>query len=98
MQRLHVNTYLLLSMTGNPGPHLSCLWRGWLEQQVDTIGRKNTLESPWAGSKGLGPDHLVTFTALSDLGFQLEGKYNEAEEIDRRTLEGRDKMLGMEQP
>jgi len=42
----------------------------------------------------------VTLTALSDLGlvFQLQGKYNEAEEIDRRALAGRGKMLGMEHP
>ena len=50
--------------------------------------------------EGLGPDHLVTLTAISDLGSVLrhQGKYEAAKEMNRRALQGREKTLGVEHP
>ena len=50
--------------------------------------------------EGLGPDHLLTLTAISDLGSVLwhQGKYEAAEEMNQRALHGREKALGVEHP
>ena len=50
--------------------------------------------------EGLGPDHLVTLTAISDLGSVLrhQGKYEAAKEMNQRALQGREKALGVEHP
>ncbi len=50
--------------------------------------------------EGLGPDHLLTLTAISDLGSVLwhQGKYEAAEEMNQRALHGREKALGAEHP
>ena len=48
----------------------------------------------------LGPEHPYTLTSVSKLGSVLEslGKYEDAEAMHRRALEGREKVLGPEHP
>jgi len=84
-------------------------WESWaalilpvarLAEATGRYGRAEELTQIALGrlEKGLGPDHLVTLTAISDLGsvFWHQGKYMEAEEMSRRALESREKALGVE--
>ena len=50
--------------------------------------------------KGLGPVHPDTLIGVSNLGWVLwrQGKYEEAEGMHRRALEGRDKVLWARAP
>jgi hypothetical protein len=48
----------------------------------------------------LGEEHPDTLTSLNRLAAVLrhQGRYEEAEEMNRRALKGREKMLGKEHP
>ena len=48
----------------------------------------------------LGPEHPSTLTSVNNLGLvlQRQGKYEEAEAMHRRDLEGSEKVLGPEHP
>lgn len=48
----------------------------------------------------LGAEHPDTLTSVSQLGTALsrQGKYEEAEAMQRRALQGREKVLGAEHP
>jgi tetratricopeptide (TPR) repeat protein len=48
--------------------------------------------------KALGPYHTSTLDIVNNLGFlyRKQGKLNKAENMDRRTLERRERMLGKE--
>jgi Tfp pilus assembly protein PilF len=48
----------------------------------------------------LGPEHPDTLTSVNNFGLMLRsmGKYEEAEAMHRRALEGREKVLGPEHP
>jgi hypothetical protein len=51
-----------------------------------------------AREKALGPEHVDTVTSIDNLGTVLErqGKYEEAEAMHRRALEGYEEVLGLE--
>lgn len=48
----------------------------------------------------LGKEHPLTLTSVSNLAgvLQYQGKYEAAEAMNRRALEGREKVLGKEHP
>jgi Tfp pilus assembly protein PilF len=50
--------------------------------------------------KALGKDHPNTLTSVSNLAgvLQYQGKYEAAEEMNRRALEEREKALGKDHP
>ncbi|KAF8535293.1 hypothetical protein BDD12DRAFT_782634 [Trichophaea hybrida] len=50
--------------------------------------------------KVLGPDHPDTLESVSELAsvLQSQGKYEQAEQMNRRALEGREKALGPDHP
>jgi len=52
------------------------------------------------GKKVLGVEHPDTLTSVSNLAslLQHQGKYEAAEEMNRRALEGYEKVLGAEHP
>ena len=48
----------------------------------------------------LGMEHQNTLTSVDNLAlvFQYQGKYREAEKVNRRALEGKESILGVEHP
>jgi tetratricopeptide (TPR) repeat protein len=68
------------------------------EAGMPYVGQGNLGEAE--AEKVLGPEHPDTLTSVSNLGLALSkrGKYEEAESMHRRALEGREKVLGPEHP